>query len=224
MAAFTDLQNPSRKASNAVQEIRNIFCVGRNYHDHAVELGNDVPTKPMIFGKSTHALVMAEGKLNLPPQRQNIHHELEIVLYIEDTYTPGKKVQDLVSTLALGLDLTDRDAQNDLKKAGHPWEYAKGFPGSAVLTDFYQIENWEDLQNIEFALKINGQSVQSGSPQQMIFPFQELIDFVGTNFGLSRGDILFTGTPAGVGALLQGQHLEFFLAGQTIGQCLVETL
>ncbi|MCL6446437.1 MAG: fumarylacetoacetate hydrolase family protein [Alicyclobacillus sp.] len=190
-----------------MQQVRNVFCVGRNYVDHARELGNDVPTTPMIFGKSTHAVAAARGHVALP-DRAVIHHELEVVLWVDKPYQPGMQVNELASAVALGLDLTDREAQNRLKAAGHPWEFAKGFRNSAIVTDFYQVADWRALETVPFTLTINGKTVQTGQLRDTIFNMQRLIDYVGEHFGLDSGDVLFTGTPAGVGPVHRGDVLQ----------------
>ncbi len=207
-----------KSAAKAVQDIRNIFCVGRNYRDHAIELGNDVPKRPLIFGKSTHALALAKDTVILPKGRSNIHHEIEIVLYMGASYRKGMSAGELVKAIALGLDLTDRDIQNELKDARHPWELAKGFLGSAVVTDFYEIDDVNQLTNSTFSLELDGKNVQIGSPSQMIFDFQTLIDYVGKNFGISADDILYTGTPKGVGPLSNGQVARMLMDGQEWGK------
>lgn len=201
-------------AADAVRDVRNIFCVGRNYGEHALELGNDVPTEPMIFGKPTHAAVAAVGDISLPVGNASIHHETEVVLWISREYEPGLSVADLTGGIALGLDLTDRDAQNRLKAKGQPWEYAKGFRNSAILTPFYTVkgEEWASVLQTPFSLALTYKGerrvVQTGRLAEMIFPLQTLIDFVGARFHLRPGDILFTGTPAGVGPVIPGVEAE----------------
>lgn len=211
-----------RTAEEAINQVRNVFCVGRNYRDHAVELGNDVPTQPMIFGKSTHAVVPAVGTVRLPQGRSNIHHELELVLWIKGPWHAGARLEELVGGISLGLDLTDRDAQSVLKAKGHPWEFAKGFIGSAVVSDVYAVEDWAEVQDAPFSFAIGDTVVQSGVPRDMLFSFQTLLDYVGTHFGLNTGDILFTGTPAGVGPLHRGDTLEFRLGNEVWARCRVE--
>lgn len=217
----TSLFQPWRSADESIAQTRNIFCVGRNYVNHAKELGNSVPTSPMIFGKSTHALAPASGNLRLPAERTNIHHELEIVLLLGDSYQKGARLSDLVEGVALGLDLTDRSLQERLKAAGHPWELAKGFPGSAVLSDAYRVSDLERMKSVDFSLAIDGNVVQHGVAENMLFDFQTLIDFVGQNFGLAKGDILYTGTPEGVGPLAAGQQLSLAFGELVFGQCCV---
>ncbi len=208
-------------AAKARETVRNIFCVGRNYRDHALELGNAVPDAPLIFGKPTHAIAVADGDLVLPEARVNIHHELEIVLYIQDHHRPGHAFTESVGGIALGLDLTDRDAQNRLKAAGQPWEFAKGFRNSAVLTDFRRVEEWDALEETPFTLEKNGTVVQEGVARDMLFSWQTLLDYIATHFDLAAGDIVYTGTPAGVGPLDHNDELTLAFAGEPWGRCRV---
>lgn len=186
--------------------IRNIWAVGRNYSDHAKELGNEVPSEPMIFLKAGSCATLAEREIILPSWTQDIHHELELAL---------KFNTDLqISEACLALDLTARSVQNALKAKGHPWTLAKSFQGSCPLTSFFPVENMQSLQAIELSLKVNGQLRQKGSTAQMIFGFEELIDFVKKHFPVVPGDLLLTGTPAGVAALNKGDLVEAELAGK----------
>ncbi|QHE54228.1 FAA hydrolase family protein [Pontibacillus sp. HMF3514] len=188
--------------------IRNIYCVGRNYAQHAQELGNDLPTKPMIFSKPTHALHPAEGELNLPSEIGQIHYEVELVVKMAEAYVPDKPLEQIVDGVALGIDLTARDVQAQLKEKGHPWIVSKGFKGSAVLTEFIPFESLEAFNKIKFSLLKNGVEVQHGLPTHMIFPLEELLSYIASNLGLGKGDIVYTGTPEGVGPLRDGDVLE----------------
>lgn len=210
-------------ANSQFSQIRNIFCVGRNYRDHATELGNAIPTEPMIFAKSTHALVPAKDRLVLPNGRTDIHHELEIVLYIGRSLEAGRTASDVVTKIALGLDLTDRTAQSRLKDKGHPWEYAKSFVGSAVVTDFYTFDSFQSVEECTFSLSIDGHDVQVGYPRDMVFNFDKLVSYVHEHYGLTEGDILFTGTPAGVSALQNGQQCVMRMNGDDWGSFTVES-
>ncbi|MCY0876813.1 MAG: fumarylacetoacetate hydrolase family protein [Firmicutes bacterium] len=218
-----------KSAADAVRDVRNIFCVGRNYGEHARELGNDVPAEPIIFGKSTHAAMAIPGTgivdVSLPSTRDNIHYETEVVLWISREYQRGMKVSDMVSGIALGLDLTDRDAQNRLKAQGQPWEYAKGFRHSAVWTDFYSVTEaeWDQVHQTPFTMVLErgGQQrvAQEGQLSEMIFPLQTLIDYVGQRFYLAPGDVLYTGTPAGVGPLQTGDVAQLSYGDKLWGSC-----
>jgi fumarylpyruvate hydrolase len=192
----------------AFEQIRNIYCVGRNYALHAKELGNDVPEQPMIFSKPTHALHPAKGKLQLPGGIGEIHHELELVVRIAALYEQGKPLTELIDGVALGIDWTARDVQNELKEKRHPWLLAKGFKGSAVLSDFAAFKGAESFEQLQFSLRMNGEIVQSGCPKDMIFSLAQLVNYIGTQFGLDAGDIIYTGTPAGVGPVNQGDVIE----------------
>ncbi len=213
-----------KSAQDAFRDARNIFCVGRNYAEHARELGNAVPERPMIFGKFTHSLIEAKGDVPVIPDGADlseIHHELEIVLLFERDYRPDIDPASLVGGIALGLDLTDRTVQNRLKAAGHPWELAKAFKNSAVVTDFYRVTVFDALNDIGFSLRINGRQVQVGYARDMIFSMTELTHYVGKTFGLKAGDMLFTGTPEGVGPLAIGDGLEMFFGDNLWGTCTV---
>jgi fumarylpyruvate hydrolase len=194
------------------EQIRNIYCIGRNYRAHAAELGNAVPEQPMLFGKPTHALIgMDGGDISLPGGRGEIHYEAELVLHVARPYEPGIKVDELIDQYALGIDFTLRDVQAELKKKGHPWLAAKGFRNSAPITAFQPFPGASAVQATDFTLLKNGEEVQRGNSSQMIFDMQVIVDFTARHFGLGKGDILFTGTPEGVGSVADGDRLELFL-------------
>lgn len=193
-----------------LQDVQNIFCVGRNYAEHAKELGNEVPDTPILFTKPTNALATADGQtLNYPSDQGDIHHELEIVLKIGKS-SDSQSVNDRVIEMALGIDLTLRDLQSTLKKKGHPWERAKGFRNSAILTPFWSFSSVEDIEHTTFTLKKNGETVQYGNSTQMLFNFQQLVDECEQAFGLGEGDVIFTGTPEGVGPISDGDVFTLF--------------
>lgn len=194
--------------------IRNIFCIGRNYVQHAKELGNAVPTNPMIFSKPTHALHPAHGELVLSAELGEIHYEVELVIRIAEPYEPNKSLEHVIDGIALGIDLTARDIQSELKEKGHPWLLAKGFKGSAVIGEFIPFTNVETFNQMEFQLIKNGQLVQIGQPSQMIFSLEEIVAYISKNMGLAKGDIIFTGTPEGVGAIRNGDILEMKLGSR----------
>ncbi|TCP59162.1 2-keto-4-pentenoate hydratase/2-oxohepta-3-ene-1,7-dioic acid hydratase in catechol pathway [Tumebacillus sp. BK434] len=205
-----------------MEDIRNIYCVGRNYRLHAAELGNEVPKSPFLFSKPTHAQVAADGgEIVLPAGQGEIHHELELVVQVSRPFEPGMKVDDAVGSFALGLDLTLRDVQSELKQKGHPWLRAKGFKNSAVLTASRPFPGVEAALQTEFYMLKNGVEVQRGNIGDMVFDLQALFDFTAEHFGLSTGDILFTGTPAGVGPLADGDLLELFWGGERLGSCAI---
>jgi len=190
-----------------------LVCIGRNYGDHARELGNTVPDEPVVFLKPPSALIPHAGPIVLPAFSKDVHHEIELVYVIGRRN--GRAVPDKVT---IGLDLTARDLQQDLKSKGLPWEKAKAFDGSAYVADaFTALESFPSSGHpIEFMLKKNGKVVQSGHSGQMIFPVEVLIAHVERYMTLDPGDLLFTGTPAGVGALSAGDRLEGYLLGELL--------
>jgi acylpyruvate hydrolase len=197
-----------------------IFCIGRNYVEHAKELNNAVPTKPLIFMKPPTALLLEGKPFYYPDFTQNLHHELEIVLRISKN---GKAIQPefahrYYDKIALGIDFTARDLQDDLKAKGQPWEIAKGFDGSAVLSDFVPLSNYNSSA-INFHLTKNGETVQIGTTQDLIFTFDTLIAYISKFFTLQQGDYIYTGTPAGVGPVKIGDKLEGFLEGRLLLSC-----
>ncbi len=201
-----------------MEEIRNIFCIGRNYAKHAAELGNAVPEAPILFSKPTHALALADGKpLSFPDGEGAIHHELEIVLKINREVQKGDQLEDIVDQMALGLDLTLRDLQTTLKGKGQPWLRAKGFRNSAIVTEFWPFPGADSCKDKMFSLQKNGQWVQQGTAQQMIFNFQAIIDECVSAFGLGAGDIIFTGTPEGVGPVENGDSFKLYWGNEEKG-------
>lgn len=204
-------------------EIRNIYCVGRNYKQHAAELGNAVPTRPMLFMKPTHAVAAADGgTIALPGDRGQVHYEVELVIRVGRSYEPGMRVDELVDAFALGIDFTLRDVQEGLKQKGHPWLAAKGFLRSAPLGGFRPFPGAEALAEIPFSLRKNGEEVQRGRIAEMIFPLQTIVDDVAAQFGLGEGDIIFTGTPAGVGAAADGDRFEMLWNEEKAGSFTVK--
>jgi fumarylpyruvate hydrolase len=202
--------------------IRNIYCVGRNYRLHAAELGNAVPEEPMLFTKPTHALAPMQGQeLLLPAGVGGIHFEAELVVRAGRDYVPGMSVDELFDGLAFGIDFTLRDVQSELKKKGHPWLAAKGFLRSAPLSDIHNYPGTAVLAEKEFTLHKNGTEVQRGNVKDMIFDLQTIADFVGTRYGLGQGDIIYTGTPAGVGPVTDGDLLELFWGDEPAGSIIV---
>lgn len=186
-----------------------IFCIGRNYADHAKELNNAVPTKPLVFMKPASALLVNGKDFYYPDFTKDLHYELEVVLKIAKN---GKHVQpefarEYFNEISLGIDFTARDLQQKCKEKGHPWEIAKGFDGAAVIGDFVSMDEAVMDGQIEFMLTKNGQTVQHGFTKDLIFPFEELIVYLSRFFKLQKGDYIYTGTPAGVGAVTIGDEL-----------------
>ncbi len=197
-----------------------ILCVGRNYSEHAKELGNAVPENPVIFSKPDTALLKNGEAFYLPSFSNDVHHEVELVIKINKV---GKKIQEkfarnYFSEIGLGIDFTARDVQSELKAKGLPWELAKAFDGSAPIGNFINIENI-DLKNIDFSLQKNGQVVQKGNTAQMIFSFEQIVSFVSQYFTLKVGDLIYTGTPAGVSQVNIGDKLEGFIGNDLMLTC-----
>lgn len=202
-----------------MERIKNIFCVGRNFKAHAKELNNPIPTSPFLFSKPTHAIVQANGQVvHLPGDQGTIHYETELVLHIGKTYEQGMTVDEMVDQMAIGLDLTLRDVQNTLKEKRYPWLLAKGFPNSAILSKWIDFPGEEACKGINFSLLKNGDKVQEGNIRDLIFDLQTLIDFCGKHFRLGEGDIIFTGTPEGVGPLADGDELTLLWGKEVLGE------
>jgi len=191
-----------------------IVCIGRNYADHAKELGNAVPTEPVFFCKPDSAILPKGNPFFIPDWSSDIHYELELVIRIHRLgKTIGEKFANrYYAEIGLGIDFTARDVQDELKKKGLPWEKAKAFDGSAVLgTEFLPTESFADLGNLEFRLEKNGEVVQRGNSKDMIFNFDQIVSHVSQYMTLKIGDFIFTGTPQGVGAVKPDDVLVGYL-------------
>jgi 2-keto-4-pentenoate hydratase/2-oxohepta-3-ene-1,7-dioic acid hydratase in catechol pathway len=186
-------------------KVNRIFCIGRNYAEHIKELGNSPDDACVVFMKPASCVVPAGQPVVLPRGRGSVHHEAELVVMLSD----GK-----VAALTLGLDLTLRDLQGELKKKGAPWELAKAFDQAAPLGDWVPYDG-RDLQALEFTCDVNGQRRQSGHTRDMLYPVERLIQILSRTWALAPGDIVFTGTPAGVGPLVPGDRVV--LAGAGLG-------
>ena len=193
-----------------------ILCIGRNYAEHAKELGNEVPTEPVIFMKPDTAILKGNN-FYLPEFSQDIHYELEVILKISKggKYISEEHAPNYYNEIGLGIDFTARDLQSKLKEKGLPWELSKGFDGSAVVSNFYQKENF-DLKNLNFTLLKSKQEVQNGNTSLMIFSPEKIIAFVSKYFTLKVGDLIFTGTPKGVGKVIENDVLEGFLEEEKV--------
>ncbi|WP_280770041.1 fumarylacetoacetate hydrolase family protein [Salipaludibacillus daqingensis] len=204
--------------------MKNIYCVGRNYKKHADELGNAVPDYPMIFSKPSHSLVKAKGQeIKLPSNSGRIDYEVELVFQLNRSYEKGMSANDCISQMAVGVDFTLREVQNELKKKGHPWLLAKGFPNAALVTDFFPFLGMDKVHGSTFTLDINGNQVQKGDPKQMIFSLDVLLDYFHDHVGLAAGDLLFTGTPEGVGEVHNGDKLEMFFNEDFKGRAIISS-
>jgi 2-keto-4-pentenoate hydratase/2-oxohepta-3-ene-1,7-dioic acid hydratase in catechol pathway len=193
---------------------QNVYCIGRNYAQHAKELGNQVPTTPLVFLKPNTALCGSGSTVLLPRQSMLVHHEVEVVVAIGKA---GKNVSkeralDLVAGYAIGIDVTARDLQDKAKASGSPWTLAKGLPTFAPISAFVKAP-----LPLSFSLSVNSETRQRGHTNEMIFAIPELISYLSSTFWLTPGDLIFTGTPAGVGPLKDGDHCVAIL-GDNLAQ------
>jgi 2-keto-4-pentenoate hydratase/2-oxohepta-3-ene-1,7-dioic acid hydratase in catechol pathway len=197
--------------------VRNIFCIGRNYADHAAELKNDIPSEPVVFLKPTSSMALGDEPIIIPEYSKNVHHEVEIVLAIKrrvKNESPAE-VLSAIDAIAIGIDVTARDLQDQLKEKKLPWTIAKGLDTFAALSKFDKIKSPEklDWSNIEIELLIDDVLKQKGKSDLMLFPIATLISFLSQRFTLDQGDLIYTGTPAGVGPLKQGNQLTARMKG-----------
>lgn len=195
-----------------------IFCVGRNYSEHAKELGSDVPDEPVIFMKPKSALLQPHTPFYYPEFTNELHYECELVLriskngkYIQDKF--ANKYYDAITT---GIDFTARDIQNELKEKGLPWEKAKAWDNSAVVGKWIPIANIKDSKNINFSLQKNKELVQEGNAKDMLFDFDYIISYISNYFSINIGDLVFTGTPKGVGEVVVGDQIEAFIEQESL--------
>lgn len=194
-----------------------VVCVGRNYAAHAKELGNSVPEAPILFLKPATALVPLEPSFTIPSGRGSCHHETEISLLIGSALTglvSEAEARAAIAGMTLGLDLTLRDVQNQLKQQGHPWEVAKAFDGAAPMGSFSPLPATTNLADLSFTLTVNGDVRQQGHSADMITGIVALLQFIATIFTLQPGDVVMTGTPEGVAALNAGDELVLTSGGQ----------
>lgn len=191
-----------------------IIAIGRNYQEHAKELNNPIPTEPVVFLKPDTAL-LKEGKAFYHPDFSNdIHFEVELIIKIgkEGKHITTKFARNYIEAIGLGIDFTARDLQQKCKEKGLPWEIAKAFDHSAPIGEFIPVNEIPDLNAIQFSLKQNQIVVQNGNSADMIFSFDDIISYVSQGFTLKKGDLIFTGTPAGVGKINIGDLLEGFIS------------
>jgi len=206
------------KNSNEKIQLNNIICVGRNYAAHAEELGNKVPKFPLIFLKPTSALIYSGDNVIMPEYSNELHHEIELVILIGTTIKNAglTEAENAIIGYAAGLDMTLRDLQSKLKEKGHPWTLAKGFDTSAVVSDFV-LKNDYLLNNTEaISLKVNDELRQNSNLSLMLFKPAEIVKYISSKMTLSKGDIIFTGTPEGVGKVEKGN--ELFGAIENVGK------
>jgi len=198
-----------------------IICIGRNYVEHIRELNNAVPSEPVFFLKPDTALLIRNRPFYYPDFSSDIHYELELVLKINKV---GRHIQKEFASsyfdeIALGLDMTARDLQENAKKKSLPWAVAKGFDQSAPISGFVPASHFSDMKNIGFHLDLNGKTVQTGNSGLMIYSFDDIITHISRYMTLRTGDLIFTGTPAGVGPVKIGDVLEAYLEGNKMLKC-----
>ncbi|RAJ05592.1 fumarylacetoacetate hydrolase family protein [Arenibacter echinorum] len=187
-----------------------IICIGRNYVDHIKELNNERPTDPVLFIKPDSAVLPKEQDFYIPDFSKDVHYEVEVLVKIKKV---GKHIETQFShtyydEIGLGIDFTARDLQSQLKEKGLPWEKAKGFDGAAVIGKWLPKSSFDDVNNLNFQLKQNNEVVQEGNTSLMLWKIDEIISYVSRFFTLKKGDIIFTGTPAGVGRISANDYLS----------------
>lgn len=203
-----------------------IICVGRNYTEHAKELNNPIPTEPILFMKPSSSLLRDNEDFYYPEWTKNLHYEAEIVLRISKNgkYIDPKFAHKYYDAITVGIDFTARDIQDKLKAKGQPWEIAKAFDGAAPIGRWLEIGSIKNFEPdaIDFSLKKNGENVQIGNTKEMIFSFSAILEYASRFFRLQMGDIIFTGTPAGVGATQIGDKLEGFIGHESLLTCVIK--
>ena len=195
-----------------------IICIGRNYAEHIKELANERPEEPVVFIKPDSSVLPKEQDFYIPDFTQDVHYEVEVLVKICKV---GKHIEErfahkYYNEIGLGIDFTARDLQSKLKQKGLPWEKAKGFDGSAVIGKWLPKSNFKDLNNLKFSLLKNNELVQEGNTSFMLWKIDELLAYVSKYFTLKKGDILYTGTPAGVGQIATNDYLSGKLEGQEL--------
>ncbi len=202
-----------------------ILCIGRNYRQHAEELGNEVPDEPLFFMKPGSALLEGGGRIAYPPFSKELHFETELVLRMgrDGSNIDSERGEEFIEGVGVGFDLTARDLQRSLKQKGAPWEKAKAWDRSApVSEEFIPLSRIPDLSNLVFSCWKNGEEVQAGNSGEMIFPFHRTIAQISRFISLEKGDLIFTGTPSGVGPLQPNDHLEAFIGRRSFLQLRID--
>lgn len=197
-----------------------IFCVGRNYAEHAKELGNAIPDEPVIFMKPKSALLQSHTPFYYPEFTNELHYECELVLRVSKNgkYIQEKFASKYYDAVTVGIDFTARDIQNELKEKGLPWEKAKAWDNSAVIGKWVPFPNLKNKKDINFAFYKNKELVQQGNSSQMIHNFDYIVSYISNFFSVNIGDLIFTGTPAGVGEAVVGDELEGFMEDESVLQ------
>lgn len=193
-----------------------IICVGRNYSEHAKELNNPLPETPMIFLKPDTALVRENKDIYYPEFTKDLHFECELVIRIARgaKFVEAEHADKIIDGIGLGIDLTARDLQDEIKAKGWPWTMAKMFDASAPVSDFVSPDSLPPIEELSFRCAINGEIRQEGKASDMIFSVPTLISYITSRITLKKGDMIFTGTPKGVGPLAIGDHVEAWLEGE----------
>ncbi|MGY8987562.1 MAG: fumarylacetoacetate hydrolase family protein [Flavobacteriales bacterium] len=201
-----------------------IICIGRNYVNHAIELGNDIPTEPLFFLKPETAIQPKGHPFFIPDFSDNIHYEVELVVRIDKSgkHIAEKFAHKYYSKIGLGIDFTARDIQKECKAKGLPWEKAKGFDGSAQLSRTFIDKSKLELDNIPFRLEKNGEQVQIGNSKDMLFNFDKIISYLSQFYTLKIGDLIYTGTPEGVGKVIAGETLKGFITDKEMFKVVVK--
>lgn len=217
------MKNIKVRNSSKEYSVGKIVCVGRNYVEHAQELGNEVPEKPVIFLKPPSALIFSGDEIVYPPFSNEMHHEAELVLLIGINLKNAdlQEAEDAIIGYGVGLDMTLRDIQNELKKKGHPWTIAKCFDTSAVVSDFILKENYILTFDEEISLSVNGEIKQKDRLNKMIFKPAQLVEYISSLMTLEEGDLVFTGTPKGVSKVNKGDKLDAEIKGVVKLECMV---
>lgn len=195
-----------------------LICIGRNYTDHIKELENEKPTDPVVFIKPDTSILLKKQPFFIPEFSDDVHHEVELLVKINKVgkYIDKKFAHKYYDEIGLGIDFTARDLQAKLKAKGLPWEKAKAFDGAAVVGKWLLKSKFQDINNINFSLKKNNEIVQSGNTQLMLWKVDEIIEYVSKYFTLKIGDIIFTGTPAGVGKVFANDKLQGFIEAEEL--------
>lgn len=198
-----------------------IFCIGRNYSEHAKEMKSDVPNEPVIFMKPPTALLRNGNPFYLPDFSDEVHHEVEIIVKISKNgkHIDPKSAREYYDEISVGIDFTARDLQAKLKQKGLPWELSKGFDFSAGIGNWIEFTDEMKSKNLSFHLDINDKTVQKGSTSDMIFSIDNLIAYISKYFKIQVGDIIFTGTPVGVSKINSGDVLEAYLEDEKLFYC-----
>jgi len=195
-----------------------VFCVGMNYTEHIQELSGKIPNQPVIFMKPAHSIALPGKKLRFPDHGQDLNYETELVLLIgrQGRVSSPSEAISFIQGITLGFDLTLRDIQKKLKQDGHPWELSKSFEDSAAIGNFIEFHSSINLESIEFEGYVNDELRQKGNTSQMIFPVENLVHYIGSVWEFIPGDVIFTGTPPGVGSLKKSERIRARSSGLSL--------